>query len=94
MLPGPNGSRDAERAELSAQRARTSESDELRTADSYCGDQWTFGVWVMAFEYFETNTAGPLLLYRFLIGKNGGEQGANGSRSRRRQASTGEATGL
>lgn len=68
--------RDAERAELSAQRARAAEGDELRAADSYCRDQWTFGVYrVMAFEYFETNAAGPLLRYRFLIGKDGGDQG-------------------
>lgn len=69
--------RDAERAELFAQRARAAEGDELRTADSYCRDQWTFGAYrVLAFEYFETNAAVPLLRYRFLIGKDGGDQGS------------------
>jgi tetratricopeptide (TPR) repeat protein len=69
--------RDAERAELFAQRARAAEGDELRTLDSYCREQWTFGAYrVMAFEYFDTNGPGMLLRYRFLIGKDGGAEGA------------------
>lgn len=69
--------RDAERAELFSRRSRAAERDELRTTGTYCRDQWTFGTYrVMAMEYFDTSSAGPMLHHQFLIGKDGGEEGS------------------
>ena len=69
--------RDAERAELFAQWSRAAEGDELRNLNDYCRDQWTFGAYrVMGIESFKTDGKGPILHYRFIIGKDGGEEGS------------------